>query len=44
MTGGPFAGFMAMVAVDSGSSVTVWHEVFGKQFKAHYDPMQMEPA
>ncbi len=38
ITDGPMAGLLATVALDSGSAIRVWLEMFGGQVEALFDP------
>lgn len=42
MVSGPFAGFAATVVGDTGKAVEIEHEIFGRPFRKHYDPLAVE--
>lgn len=44
VTAGPLEGFLAFVALDSGSAVRVWLRMFGRQIEVPFDPTGLQAS
>jgi transcription antitermination factor NusG len=44
VTAGPFAGFLALIGVDTGAAVKIWMDLFGRRVEASCLPGDLEAA